>query len=80
MNLSLHPMRVATEPDRPGMLVLVDGVLLAVLVQLSDNNEVAPSEWYLEAGFGPNLDGPDHPTFETLEEAQTWIEGQLAQT
>jgi len=26
--------------------------LVAVLVRLSDENEVAPGQWYLEASFG----------------------------
>jgi hypothetical protein len=30
--------------------------LVAVLVRLSDENEVAPGQWYLGAGFG-QIDG-----------------------
>ncbi len=43
MTLSLQPMRVATGFDEEGMMIL-DGEqrLVAVLVRLSDENEVAP--------------------------------------
>jgi hypothetical protein len=50
---------------------------VAVLVRLSDENEVAPGQWYLEAGFG-RLDGGSHPTFSNLDMAQDWISQHLA--
>jgi hypothetical protein len=78
MSLTLQPTRVATGADDEGMLVYSDGKLVAVLVHLSDENEVAPGEWYLEAGFGQGLDGPNHPAFRTLEAAQDWIADRLA--
>ena len=73
MSITFQPIRVATGSDEEGMLVL-DGEqrLVAVLVRLSDENEVAPGQWYLEAGFG-RLDGGSHPTFSNLDEAQAWI-------
>ncbi len=78
MTLALQPVRVATGFDEEGMLVLDEGQrLLAVLVRLSDNNEVAPGRWYFEAGFG-RLDGGDHPTFSNLDMAQDWISQRLA--
>ena len=78
MSYCLQPVRVATGFDEEGMLVL-DGEqrLLAVLVRLSDDNEVAAGQWYLEAGFG-RLDGGDHPTFSHLDMAQDWISQRLA--
>jgi hypothetical protein len=78
MTLKLQPVRVATGFEEEGMLVMADERLLAVLVRLSDENEVAPGEWYLEAGFGHYFDGPDHPLFRTLDEAQDWIAERLA--
>jgi hypothetical protein len=73
MTLSLEPIRVATRFDEEGMMVLDEEQrLLAVLVRLSDGNEVAPGQWYLEAGFGP-IDGTSHPTFSNLDMAQEWI-------
>jgi len=77
MTLSLQPMRVATGFDEEGMLVLDEEQrLVAVLVRLSDENEVAPGQWYLEAGFG-RLDGGSHPTFSNLDMAQEWIGQRL---
>jgi hypothetical protein len=77
MSLTLQPTRVATGSDEEGLLVYADGRLVAVLVHLSDENEVAAGDWYLEAGFGPRLDGPYHPTFPSLGAALDWIERQL---
>ena len=54
MSFTLQPVRVATGFDEEGMLVLdKEQRLVAVLVRLSDDNEVAQGQWYLEAGFGP---------------------------
>jgi len=50
--------------------------LVAVLVRLSDDNEVAPGQWFLEAGFG-RLDGVHHPTFSNLDAVQDWIRQRL---
>jgi hypothetical protein len=78
MSFTLHPVRVATGFDEEGMLVL-DGEqrLVAVLVSLSGDNEVAPGQWYLEAGFG-RIDGTSHPTFSNLDQAQAWIRQRVA--
>ena len=78
MTLTLQPARVATGIDEEGMLVFSDDRLVAVLVHLSDENEVAPGDWYLEAGFGRCLDSLNHPTFASLDAAQDWLERQLA--
>ena len=48
-----------------------------VLIQLSDKNEIAPGEWFFEAGFG-GLDGPDRPLFKDSDGAQAWIGQRLA--
>ena len=50
---------------------------MAVLVRLSDENEVAPGQWYLEAGFG-RIDGTNHPHFSNLDLAQDWISQRVA--
>jgi hypothetical protein len=53
MTFTLQPVRVATGFDEEGMMLLDERQrLVAVLVRLSDENEVAPGQWYLEAGFG----------------------------
>ncbi|MFC4172883.1 hypothetical protein ACFOYU_12530, partial [Microvirga sp. GCM10011540] len=74
----LQPVRVATGSDEEGLLVF-DGErrLVAVLTHLSDENEVAPGHWYLEAGFG-RIDGVEHPAFADLDEAQDWIIRRMA--
>jgi len=77
MTLTLQPIRVATGFDEEGMMVLDEEQrLLAVLVRLSDENEVAPGQWYLEAGFG-RLDGGSQPLFSNLDMAQEWISQRL---
>ncbi len=76
--LSLQPVRVANGFDEEGMMVLDEQRrLVAVLVHLSGENEVAPGQWYLEAGFG-RLDGGSHPLFPNLDMAQDWISRRLA--
>jgi hypothetical protein len=78
MTLTLQPIRVATGFDEDGMMVFdKEQRLLAVLVRLSDGNEVAPGQWYLEAGCG-RIDGINHPTFSNLDRVQYWISQRLA--
>jgi hypothetical protein len=72
MKLVTQPVRVATDPDEEGCLVFSDDRLVAVLVRLSDENEVAPGQWFYEAGFGA-CNGPEHPTFASLDEATDYI-------
>jgi hypothetical protein len=61
MTLVTQPVRVGTGAEEEGCLVFSDDRLVAVLVRLSDVNEIAPGEWFFETGFGP-LGGPEHPT------------------
>jgi hypothetical protein len=78
MSFTLRPIRVATGFDEEGMMILDEEQrLVAVLVRLSDENEVAPGQWYLEAGFG-RLDGGNHPLFSNLDMAQDWISQRVA--
>jgi hypothetical protein len=72
MSLTLQPIRVATGFDEEQRLV-------AVMVHLSDENEVAPVQWYLEAGFGW-IGGTNHPHFSNLDMAQDWISQRVADT
>jgi hypothetical protein len=78
MTLVTQPVRVGTGADEEGCLVFSEDRLVAVLVRLSDQNEIAPGEWFYETGFGP-LNGPEHPTFATLEEAKAYISDRLSQ-
>ena len=80
MSLHLQPVHVATgSNDTESHLVFSDGFLVAVLVQLCEQHEEDADRWFLEAGFG-RVDHPHPPTFTNLEEAQDWIELQLAST
>ena len=77
MSLTLQPVQVATGSDEEGMLVFDRGHrLAAVLTCLSDQHDGKAGHWFLEAGFG-RLDGPNHPTFADLDEAQDWIGQRL---
>jgi hypothetical protein len=73
MSLTLQQVRVGNGSDEEGMLVFDEEQrLVALLVRLSDENEAAPGQWYLEAGFG-RIDGTSHPLFSNLDQAQAWI-------
>jgi hypothetical protein len=78
MSFTLEPVRVANGFDEDGMLIFNGHRrLVAVLTHLSEDNEVAPGQWYLEAGFG-RIDGGSHPTFSNLDMVQEWIAQRLA--
>ena len=80
MTLTLQPVRVGNGSDEEGMLVFdTEHRLLAVLTHLSAKNEVAPGQWYLEAGFG-RLDGNNHPIFADLDAAEVWIGQRLGKS
>jgi hypothetical protein len=77
MSLSFQPVQVATGYDAEGMLVFDENRrLVAVLTHLSEENEIAPGQWYLEAGFG-RLDVVHLPTFANLDAAEDWIRQRL---
>ncbi len=78
MTLIFQPVRVGTGFDEEGLLVFDEGRrLVAVLTHLSDQNEIAPGQWFLEVGFGP-VDGVNHPIFRDLEATREWIGQRLA--
>jgi hypothetical protein len=75
MTLTLQPVRIATGAEEEGMLVFDEKQrLLAVLLHLSPENEVAPGHWFLEVGFD-RLGERSHPTFADLSAAEDWING-----
>ena len=65
-------------PDQVGMLVLVNGLLVAVLVRLDAPWHDRPGAWFLEAGLG-RLAGARAPVFDTLEDATRWVRQRLRQ-
>ncbi|KQP85377.1 MULTISPECIES: hypothetical protein [unclassified Methylobacterium] len=78
MTLKLQPVQIATgSNDRESRLVFEDGLLVAVLVQLSSEHDSHAGHWFLEAGFG-RVEDPHAPIFADLREAQAWIARQLA--
>ena len=77
MALQLQAVRVATGNDEEGVLVQADGRLVTVLVRLSGAEHGGlRGAWFLEAGFGSCASVPA-PVFESLDEAQAWIERQV---
>jgi hypothetical protein len=77
MALTLQSVRVNTGFEEEGVLVFDEQQrLVAVLVHLSDRNEVAPGQWFLEAGFGP-LMSDAHRAFADLDGAQDWLSQSL---
>ena len=78
MTLLLQPVWVATgSEDEPGFLVFSGPRLVAVLVHLAEDNEVAPGHWFLEASFGLGVSAGNAPTFHSLDAAQRWIMDHL---
>jgi hypothetical protein len=73
MKLGFQRVAVDTNAvDEEGCLVFADNRLVAVLVRLSELHGRKAGRWYLEHGFG-KLDGPAHPDFTDLDEAQDWV-------
>ncbi|TXM95055.1 hypothetical protein [Methylobacterium sp. WL116] len=78
MNFRLQPVQVATgSDDQESQLVFVDGLLAAVLVQLSEQHGEDAGKWFLEAGFG-RINDYRPPIFADLDAAQAWIKARLA--
>jgi hypothetical protein len=78
LELLLEPKRVHTGSlDEDGLLVLLDGRLVAVLVRLEDHShQDMIGSWFLETGFGPcRTNSP--PIFGTVELGLDWIRSRL---
>ena len=75
--LQLQPIAVDTgSPDRDGMLVMANGLLVAVLVRLAEPEHDNVGSWFLEVGFG-RLQGQRVPTFPTRDDASRWLRRHL---
>ena len=74
MNIALNPIAIATASvDVEGRLVLVDGRLAGVSVQLqTELHGVLGGRWFLEAAFGDFEDGACE-IFATLDDAIRWF-------
>lgn len=78
--LVLRPVRVDTEgEDEEGCLVFGNDRLVAVLVRLFSQHGALAGRWHLEHGFG-TLDGPEHPSFASLDAARGWVGRRLGRT
>ena len=75
MALKFQKIRIASEYDRDGRLVLVDDALVAILVKLSYVHAELTGHWFLETGYGKLK--YKQTTFVNLESAAQWIGGQL---
>lgn len=77
MSLHLQPVQLATgSDDSEGQLVFSDGLVVAVLVHLSEMHEEEAGMWYLEAGFGP-ISSREQLSFVDLDAATAWIMQRL---
>lgn len=78
MTMKLQPVQIATgSNDRESRLVFEDGMLVAVLVQLSGEHDSQAGKWFLEVGFGP-VEDAHAPLFDDLDTAEAWIACHLA--
>ena len=73
----LQPVAVDTaSPDRVGMLVLANGLLVGLLIRLDTPEHEDEGDWFAETLLG-RLKGARAPTFSTLDEATRWFRVQL---
>jgi hypothetical protein len=75
MTVELKPIEVASV-DREGQLILFNGVLVGVLVKLSNLHGELAGSWYLETGYDGLRD--ERLTFQDLDAAKRWIIDRLA--
>lgn len=75
--VTMQPIAVNTgSDDRDGMLVIANGMLVAVLVQLSTPEHENFGDWFVEVALGP-LRTHLAPTFGNLDEATRWLRQRL---
>nr|WP_246733175.1 hypothetical protein [Methylobacterium sp. BTF04] len=73
----MQPIAVNTgSDDRDGMLVMANGMLVAVLVQLATPDHEHEGDWFLEVALGP-LRAHLAPTFANLDDATRWMRQRL---
>ncbi|WP_244537286.1 hypothetical protein [Methylobacterium pseudosasicola] len=63
-------------PDHVGMLVIANGLLVAVLVRLDAPEHERRGAWYMEVRLG-RLAKVRAPVFDTLEDATRWFRQHL---
>ena len=73
----MQPIKVDTGgDDRDGRLVMANGMLVAILVRLEDEDHEQAGGWFLEASFG-KLPCRSAPVFDTLDDATRWLRQRL---
>ena len=75
--VTMQPIAVDTgSDDRDGMLVMANGMLVAVLVQLATPDHEDAGDWFVEVALGP-LRAHLAPTFENLDDATRWMRRRI---
>ncbi|MCJ2079727.1 hypothetical protein [Methylobacterium sp. J-090] len=75
--VTMQPIAVDTgSDDSDGMLVMANGMLVAVLVRLSTSGHEQEGDWFVEVALGP-LRAHPAPTFGDLDEATRWMRRHL---
>ncbi len=73
----LQPILVDTaSPDQAGMLVMINGLLVAILVRLDAPEHERRGVWFMEVGLG-RLAKVRAPIFDTPEDATRWFRQRL---
>ncbi len=75
--VTMQPIAVNTgSDDRDGMLVMANGMLVAVLVRLATPDHEDFGNWFVEVALGP-LGDRLAPTFGSLDDATRWMRQRL---
>ena len=73
----LQPISVDTRsPDRTGMLVMANGLLVAILVRLDAPEHERRGSWFMEVRLG-RLAKTRAPVFDSLQDATRWMRQRL---
>ena len=76
-DIEFQDVKVAAREEGGGVLVMVDGWLIAVLVRLSSHHGDRSGHWFLESGYG-RFSEAGQTTFRTLSCAKDWFVRHLA--
>ncbi|MCJ2131016.1 hypothetical protein [Methylobacterium sp. E-045] len=75
--VTMQPIAIDTgSDDRDGMLVMANGMLVAVLVKLATPEHEQEGDWFVEVALGP-LRVHLAPTFGSLDDATRWMRHHL---
>jgi hypothetical protein len=77
VRFQFQPVCVPVESDGEGLLVLVNGWLIALLVRLAAEHGDITGHWFVETIYG-NIGGGEHPVFADLAQAEHWFASQFA--